>query len=26
VGTGSARDPAVAGEINRLLLLLRQQV
>ena len=26
VGSGAARDPAVAGEINRLLLLLRQQV
>jgi len=26
VGTGAARDSAVVGEINRLLLLLRQQV
>jgi len=26
VGTSTARDSAVAGEINRLLLLLRQQV
>lgn len=26
VGTDAARDPAVAGEIDRLLLLLRQQI
>ena len=26
VGTDAARDPAVAGEVDRLLLLLRQQI